>query len=112
MIVMTQGEFTKLFKDHEEKLGRHFDKIDKKLDKVDHKFDVVDFRFDAHDRQLDKVNEELSKKFDEVLKSLDGLAKLITDYHQEMLMLAHKVDRLEKWIHEIAEKTGVKLSYK
>jgi len=24
-------------------------------------------------------------------------------------MLAHKVDKLEKWIHQIAEKVGIKL---
>jgi hypothetical protein len=27
-----------------------------------------------------------------------------------MIMLTRKVDRMERWIHEIAEKTGVKLS--
>jgi len=35
----------------------------------------------------------------------------LRDYHQEFLMLGRKVDRMERWIHEIAQKTGVKLSY-
>ena len=30
---------------------------------------------------------------------------------QEMMMLAHKVDRLEQWIIKVAEATGVKLTY-
>jgi hypothetical protein len=80
---MSQDEFTKLFKYME-----GFRK------EVNEKFEHVDTRFDG------------------VSSQIDGLAKLITDYHQEMLMLAHKVDRLEGWIHEIAQKTGVKLSYK
>lgn len=51
------------------------------------------------------------KQVDDLTTTVDGLAGDIKDYHQEMLMLAHKVDRLERWIHEIAQKTGVKLSY-
>jgi len=42
--------------------------------------------------------------------TVDGLAGLIRNYQQEMLMIAHKVDRLEQWIHKIAEATGVKLA--
>jgi len=41
--------------------------------------------------------------------SIDAYAKKADAYFQEMVMLAHKVDRLEKWIHQIAEKVGVKL---
>jgi hypothetical protein len=43
--------------------------------------------------------------------AVDAYAKKVDDYTQEMLMLAHKVDRLEKWINQIASKTGVKLDY-
>ena len=32
-------------------------------------------------------------------------------YFQEMVMLSHKVDRHEKWFHQIAEKLGIKLEY-
>jgi len=34
---------------------------------------------------------------------------LADTYFQEMVMLAHKVDRLEKWIRKIADKVGIKL---
>jgi len=43
--------------------------------------------------------------------SVDAYAKKADKYFQEMLMLSHKVDRLEKWIHQIAEKIGMKLEY-
>lgn len=56
-------------------------------------------------------NTATKKQVDNLIKTVDGLSKMITEYHQEMLMLARKVDRMEQWIHEIAEKTGVKLSY-
>lgn len=62
---MSQDEFTKLFK----YMQGEFDKINGRFDGVD-------------------------KRFDGVQTQIDGLTKLITDYNQEMLMIAHKVDRL------------------
>lgn len=44
--------------------------------------------------------------------TLDSFAKRLLDQNQEHLMLSHKVDRMEDWIQEIAQKTGVKLTYK
>ncbi len=79
---MSQDEFTKLFKYMQE------------------------FRKEVNERF-----EHVDKRFDHVQGQIDGLTKLITDYNQEMLMLAHKVDRLEKWINQIAAKTGVQLEY-
>ena len=78
---MSEDEFTKLYK----YMQKEFDKVNKKL-------------------------EEHDVRFDNVMSSIDGLTKLVTDYHQEMLMLAHKVDRLEQWILKVAEATGVKLA--
>ena len=52
------------------------------------------------------------KQVDDLTNTVDGLAGLIRDYQQEMLMISHKVDRMEQWIHEIAQKTGIQLSYK
>jgi hypothetical protein len=31
--------------------------------------------------------------------------------HQEYIAITSKVDRLEKWIHQIAKKIGMKLEY-
>lgn len=78
---MSQDEFTKLFK-------------------------YMEKRFDGVDKQFESVHGEIAD-----LKGAVGeLSGQIRDYHQEMVMLARKVDRMERWIHEIAEKTGVKLS--
>lgn len=79
---MSEDEFMKLFKYLQEMQSK------------------IDIRFEEQDKKIDKVQ-----------NTVDAIAKSMIDYHQEMLMLAHKVDRMEQWIHEIAEKTGVKLSY-
>ncbi len=66
---------------------------------MEKRFDAVDKRFDMQD-----------KKIDELSGAIAELGGQLRDYHHEMIMLARKVDRMERWIHEIAEKTGVKLS--
>lgn len=65
--LMTQDEFTKLY------------------NYMQAEFKKVNGRFD-----------EVATSFNEVYSRIDGLTKIIADYNQEMLMLAHKVDRLEK----------------
>lgn len=52
---------------------------------------------------------EIRKDFDKLRTSVDAYAKKADTYFQEMVMLAHKVDRLEKWIYQIAEKIDIKL---
>ena len=55
--------------------------------------------------------EDLRQDFRILQSSIDTYAQKADTYFQEMLMLANKVDRMEKWIHQIAEKTGIKLAY-
>ncbi len=55
--------------------------------------------------------EDLRKDFARLETSVDAYAKKADAYFQEMLMLAQKVDRLEKWVSEIAKKIGMKLEY-
>ena len=46
-----------------------------------------------------------------LLNAVDAYAKKADVYFQEMVMLSHKVDRHEKWLHLVAEKLGIKLEY-
>lgn len=55
--------------------------------------------------------EEMQKNFSDLQSAVDSYAKKADTYFQEMVMLAHKVDRHEKWIIQIAEKLGIKLEY-
>jgi hypothetical protein len=43
--------------------------------------------------------------------SVDSYPKQVLEITQEHLMLAHKVDRIEHWVQQIAAKAGVKLEY-
>ena len=83
--------------------------------------DVVDGALDAHTiklfkylgqefRKVDQRFEETDQKIDGVQSSISGLAADLKTYHEELLALGHKVDRMERWIHQIAQETGVKLS--
>lgn len=54
---------------------------------------------------------ELRESFSDLQTSVDTYAKKADDYFQEMVSLSHKVDRHEKWFHQIAEKLGIKLEY-
>jgi len=69
-------------------------------------------------KEIHKVNTNLllhseasSKEHGEINGAIGELGGQIRDYHQEMIMLARKVDRMERWILQIADKTGIKLSY-
>ena len=67
---------------------------------LDEKFVRIDQRFD-----------EMKQDFTDLQTSVDAYAKRADGYFQEMVMLAHKVDRHEKWFHQVAEKLGIKLEY-
>jgi soluble cytochrome b562 len=54
---------------------------------------------------------DLKEDFNNLQGSIDAYAKKADTYFQEMVMLAHKVDRHEKWLHQVAEKLGIKLDY-
>ncbi|MDO8265029.1 MAG: hypothetical protein Q7T34_01505 [Candidatus Parcubacteria bacterium] len=53
--------------------------------------------------------DEIKQSFSDLQTSVDAYAKKADTYFQEMVMLTHKVDKLEKWIQQIAEKVGIKL---
>jgi len=55
--------------------------------------------------------EEMRVNFSTLQTSVDAYAKKADTYFQEMVMLAHKVDRIEKWVQGLAEKVGMKLQY-
>ena len=56
-------------------------------------------------------NLSTKEDFNNLQTSIDAYAKKADTYFQEMVMLTHKVNRLEKWIQQLAEKVGIKLEY-
>lgn len=75
-----------------------FEKVDQRFLEIEHRFDRIDQRFD-----------EMGQDFNDLQAAVDAYAKRADAYFQEMTMLSAKVDRLERWIQQVAEKTGVQL---
>lgn len=83
-----------------------------KFGKIDERFNNL-FEVFATKEDLKEAVKNLSTKedFNNLMVSIDAYAKKSDKYFQEMLMLATKVDRHEKWFHQIADKLGIKLEY-
>lgn len=75
--------------------------------------EYLDEKFANIDGKLDNLQENKADKSDvnDLMTAIDAYAKKADTYFQEMVMLAHKVDRHEKWIQQIAEKLGLKLEH-
>jgi len=80
---MSADEFTRLFTYMEER----FDRIDKALEQKAEKHDI-----------------------DRILGLLDTLAKQQEINEDERLVMRHHLERLDQWVHQLADKIGVKLS--
>ena len=65
----------------------------------------------ATKNDLENFREEMRNNFSELLTSVDGYNKKAETFFQELIMTSHKIERHEKWIHQIAKKLGVKLEY-
>lgn len=78
---MSTDEFTRLFKYREE-------------------------RFDRIDQRFDNTNERI----DQIIGSVDALAKRQEINDEERLVMGHQLERLNQWVHQLADKIGVELS--
>ena len=85
--------------------------VDKSIDKFSIElFRYLSAEFNKIDQKFDQRFDETDKKIDLYANAVVAFAKQSETYMQEMLALGKKVDRLEKWIAQIADATGVKLS--
>jgi len=64
----------------------------------------------ATKEEFQSFRDEYKKDFSDLQTAVDGYMVKADKYFQEMLMLSKKVDRLEKWILQIAEKVGIQLT--
>ena len=85
--------------------------LDKKFSGIDEKFTNTDGKLIGLDEKIEELIETKADKADvrELADAIDAYAKKADTYFQEMVMLAHKVDKMDKWIHQIADKVGIKL---
>jgi len=80
---------------------------------LDEKFSKTNQKLIELDEGIKDVKERMATRedFNNLQVSVDSYAKKADTYFQEMVMLTHKVDRHEKWFHQVAEKLGIKLEY-
>ncbi len=89
----------------ETRLDKRFEKVDKQFDRI---AKVIVKGFD----RIDKVLEEKADKVDlqRVFDLLDKIAKQQEIDNDERLVMGHQLDRLDRWVHDVADKIGYKLS--
>ncbi len=83
------------------------------IEYLDQKFTKLSEEIAQLRGEVGDIKERMATKveIDKLLDAIDAYMKQGENYRQEMVMLAHKVDRHEKWIKQIAEKLGIKLEY-
>jgi uncharacterized coiled-coil protein SlyX len=104
---MSEDQFTKI----SDRIAQGFDGVNNKLSEHDKSFVEFFKNMEAMRSDMNKRFDIQDKKIDELAGAIAELGGQLRDYHQEMIMLARKVDRMERWIHEIAKQTGVTLSF-
>jgi chromosome segregation ATPase len=110
-----------------EYLDKKFNKIDERFAGIDERFADIDKHFVSNDKhfitldqrlisveaKIDDLQENKADKKDvsNLLDAVDAYSAKSDKYFQEMIMASRKSDRHEQWIHQIADKVGVKLGY-
>ena len=81
-------------------LDKKFNKIDEKFADIENKFTNIDGKFLLISGRLSNIEEILGKKADKedlnnLLTAVDNYGQKADAYFQEMVMMSHKMERLE-----------------
>ena len=87
------------------KFDKQFDEINKQLDRI---VTVVVTGFDRIDKALDTKADRAD--LERVYDLLDKIAKKQEIDDDERLVMGHQLDRLDRWVHEVARKIGYELA--
>lgn len=73
--------------------------------------DQVAGRFASVDERLETIERDMAAKDDvrQIERVIDGYASKLDMYASEMAAMQHKINRLERYIQALADKTGVDL---
>lgn len=69
-------------------------------------FKYMEERFDRIDERFTETNERIDK----IMDAIDAMAKRQEISDEERLVMGHQLDRLNTWVHQLADKIGVTLS--
>ncbi len=94
----------------EERLDKRFDDLASLMsgfaNDTEARFNKIDLKLAEHDEEFKKIN----AKYDHLINTIDGFIGRIDNYETELAARDHKIERLERWIQEIATKTEIKLT--
>lgn len=93
------SRFTKIDDRFDELMGA----LSKFSDGVDSRFSKIENKLNTHSDEFEKLNTSYSR----LVNSIDGFIGRIDNYETELAARGHKIARLERWIEDIAKKTGV-----
>lgn len=71
--------------------------------------DTLVTRFDERFTRLETAFAKQQADIQQILIRLDHIEKSLEISEQERLVMGHQLDRLDKWVHELAGKIGHKL---
>lgn len=111
-------------------IDERFNKVDVQLVEINERMDVrfgeINKRFEEMANQLDRLAAVVVKGFDRIDRALedkaskadlqkvyDLLDKVIKQQEisdDERLVMGHQLERLDRWVHEVAEKIGYQLT--
>lgn len=102
-------------------VDKRFDKLENRFDNLEGRFDNLENRFDKLEIQVFKQGEdikelkanvaEINKKVDHIYEVLDGHMKRIEDILQDNKVRDYQQERMERWIFQLADASGIKLKY-
>jgi len=99
-------ELTALMSGFANDVNARFDGVDKNFVSIDGRLTKIEAKLTEHDEELRKLN----KKYDHLVSTIDAFIARIDTYETELAARDHKIDRLERWIQQIAAKTDIKLT--
>jgi uncharacterized protein YajQ (UPF0234 family) len=88
-------------------LNQFTNEVNKRFDGVDARFERIDQRFDGVDARLDKLDDDVNR----IYGILDKHMARIEEIMQENSVQTHQQERLQRWIFQLADQSGVQLKY-
>ncbi len=96
--------------------GGRFDKIEEQIQSLGVAFDKqMDQLTSTMLEGFSRIDKELEKKaskedINRLFNPMDKIAKQQEIDDDERLVMGHQLERLDRWVHEVADKIGYKLS--
>lgn len=71
-----------------------FDYVETNLKPINERFDKIEATLEVHTRALDRLLKDMENR------------------ETEKLVFVHRMERIENWAKQVAEKTGIKIEFK